>query len=253
MYLLIVILKWWFLHLVSYFHLVSLFLVSCLSCVDLVLWYNLDNLMWCHTFVCLLGLLGVLSKLYLLVSWKSWACIFTICTLFGMLSFLVPIYRGNSTKSQIGWDVHGIQFHIYMHIFMWSLSYVLVFLTLWSQWVWVPVCSCGCSRNNWRCIGCSAHSQGRWCHRVLIGVKLGWSMNYYLLHHSNAISVTSIIIYFMHTFLRSTMCRLHHGMNIILSCDTCFLLKASQQWSLVASCDVFDVMFGVHWYTIRQY
>ena len=112
--------------------------------------------------------------------WKSWACMFTSCILFGMLSFFDPIYRGNSTKSQIGWDVHEIHFHIYMHIFMWSLSYVLVFLTLWSQWVWVPFCLCCCSRNNWRCIGCSAHSQGRWCHHVLIGVKLGWSMNYYL-------------------------------------------------------------------------
>ena len=42
--------------------------------------------------------------------------------------FLWPIYRGNSTKSQIGWDVHEIQFHIHMHIFMWSLSYVLLVL-----------------------------------------------------------------------------------------------------------------------------
>ena len=115
-------------------------------------------------------------------SWKSWACILTSCSSFGMFSFFDPIYRGNSTKSQIGWDVHEFHFHIYMHIFMWSLSYVLlVFLTLWSQWVWVPFCLCCCSRNNWRCIGCSAHSQGMWCHHVLIGVKLGCSMNYYLL------------------------------------------------------------------------
>ena len=106
--------KWWFLYLVSYFSLGIFLWFSYLSCVDLACWYNLDNLLWCHTFVCLLGLLGGLSKLYLLVSWKSWACIFTFCTLFGMLSFLTPIYKGNSTKSQIGWDVHGIQFHIYM-------------------------------------------------------------------------------------------------------------------------------------------
>ena len=61
-------------------------------------------------------------------SWKSWACILTSCSIFGMLSFFDPIYRGNSTKSQIGWDVHEIQFCIYMHIFMWSLSYVLLAL-----------------------------------------------------------------------------------------------------------------------------
>ena len=113
-------------------------------------------------------------------SWKSWAFIFTSCSFFGMFSFFDPIYRGNSTKSQIGWDVHEIHFHIYMHIFMWSLSYVLVFLTIWSRWVWVPFSLCCSSRNIWRCIGCSAHSQGRCCHHVLIGVKLGWSMNYYL-------------------------------------------------------------------------
>ena len=41
------------------------------SCVDLVLWYNLDNLFLCHTFVCLLGLLGVLFKLYLLLILES--------------------------------------------------------------------------------------------------------------------------------------------------------------------------------------
>ena len=114
-------------------------------------------------------------------SWRSWACIFTSCSLFGMFSFFDPIYRGNSTKSQIGWDVHEIHFLIFMHIFMWNLSYVLlVFLTLWSQWVWVPFCLCCCSRNNWRCIGRSAHSQGRWWNHVIIGVMLVWSMNYYL-------------------------------------------------------------------------
>jgi hypothetical protein len=35
------------------------------SCVDLGLWYNLGNLFSCHTCVCFVGLLGVLSKLYL--------------------------------------------------------------------------------------------------------------------------------------------------------------------------------------------
>ena len=35
------------------------------SCVDLGLWYNSDNSFSCHTCVCFLGLIGVLSKLYL--------------------------------------------------------------------------------------------------------------------------------------------------------------------------------------------
>ena len=56
-----------------------------------------------------------------------------------------------------------------------------------------------CSRNNWRCIGCSAHLQGRCWHRVLNGAKLGWSTNNHILHQSNDVLVTSI--YFMHTFL----------------------------------------------------
>ena len=143
MYLLMISFKWWFLHLVFFS-------------------------------------LGI-SLYFGIGSWKSWACILTSCSFRGMLSLFDPIYRGNSTKSQIGWDVHEFHFHIYMHIFMWSLSYVLlVFLTLWSQWVWVPFCLCCCSRNNWRCIGCSAHSQGRCCHHVLFGVKLGWSMNYFV-------------------------------------------------------------------------
>ena len=38
-----------------------------LSCVDLDLSYKLDNLMLCHPLVCLLDLLGVLSKLYFLL------------------------------------------------------------------------------------------------------------------------------------------------------------------------------------------
>lgn len=61
-------------------------------------------------------------------------------------------------------------------------------------------------------------NQGRWCHHVLIWRKLGLSMSYYLLFHSNAISVTSI--YLMHTFLASTLCRLLHGM-------TCFIRLVS--------------------------
>ena len=80
------------------------------------------------------------------------------------------------------------------------------------------------------------------------------TFNWYLLHPSNAISVTSIIIYYMHTFIASTVCRLYHGMLFILSCDICFLSQSIQQWSLVASCDVFDgCVVGIHLYTIRPY
>ena len=84
--------------------------------------------------------------------------------------------------------------------------------------------------------------------------KLEPSLNHYLLHHSNAISVTSIIIYYMHTLLHQSC------VGCIMACYSFFLvilvsfLKASQQWSLVASCDVFDVrVVGIHLYTIRPY
>jgi hypothetical protein len=102
-----------------------------------------------------------------------------------------------------------------MHIFMWSLSYVLVFLTLWSQWVWVPFCWCCCSRNNWRCVGSSAHSQGRWCHHVHIRAKLGWSMILYPFWQSMPLSTTSFQCYLgnkyhhlLHAFLQLVSCTL---------------------------------------------
>ena len=59
MYLLMISSKWWFLHLVSFS-------------------------------------LGI-SLSFGIGSWKFWACIFTSCILFGMLSFVDSIYRGNST------------------------------------------------------------------------------------------------------------------------------------------------------------
>ena len=91
MYLLWISSKWWFIHLASFLH----------------LFFSLS---------------------FGNGSWKSWACILTSCSFLGMLSLFDPIYRENSTKSQIGWDVHVIHFHIYVHIFMWSLSYVLLVL-----------------------------------------------------------------------------------------------------------------------------
>ena len=81
------------------------------------------------------------------------------------------------------------------------------------------------------------------------------TFNWYLLHPSNGISVTSIIIYFMHTFLASTLCRLYLGMIFIsYLVILVFFLKASQRCSLVASCDAFDgCAVGLHLYTIRPY
>ena len=113
-------------------------------------------------------------------SWKYWACILTSCSLFGMLSFFDPIYRELHQVSnwmRCAWSSFS---YLYAHIYVEFVLCILVFLTLWSQWVWVPFCLCCCSRNKWRCIGCSAHSQGRCCYHVLVGVKLGWSMNYFV-------------------------------------------------------------------------
>ena len=59
------------------------------------------------------------------------------------------------------------------------------------------------------------------------------TFNWYLLHPSNVNSVTSIFIFFMHTFLASTFCRLYHGMLFIHSCDTCSL---SQSIPTMISC-----------------
>jgi len=155
------------------------------SCVDLVLWYNLDNLMLRHSFVCLLGLLGVLSKLYLplvLGSLKH-AYLLYVFTLSCFLS--LTQYIGETPPSlkldEMCMDFIFINWYPYAHIHVEFVLCVVGSLTLWSQWVWVPFCLWCCSRNNWRCIGCSAHSQGRCCHHVLFGVKLGWSTNYFLL------------------------------------------------------------------------
>jgi hypothetical protein len=69
------------------------------SCVDLGLWYNLNNLYCVTLFVCLLGLLGILLNYISFGSWKWCACIFTLCTYYGMLPFIDPISRENSNKS----------------------------------------------------------------------------------------------------------------------------------------------------------
>ena len=74
---------------------------------------------------------------------------------------------------------------------------------------------------------CAYWSQARMINELIS------TFNWYLLHPSIDISVTSIIIFFMHSFLASTLCRLHHGMFFILSCDTCFL---SQSIPTMISC-----------------
>ena len=95
---------------------------------------------------------------------------------------------------------------------------------------------------------CAYWSQARMINELLS------TFNWYLLHPSNAISVTSIIIYYMHTLLHQSC------VDCIMACYSFFLvilvsfLKASQQWSLVASCDVFDgCVVGIHLCTIRPY
>ena len=94
---------------------------------------------------------------------------------------------------------------------------------------------------------CAYWSQARMINELLS------TFNWYLLHPSNDISVTSIYSCFL--LLHSTLCRLYLGMIFVsyLVILVSFL-KASQQWSHVASCDVFDgCVVGIHLYTIRPY
>jgi hypothetical protein len=69
-------------------------------CVILILWYILDNLLLCHTFVCIIGLFGVLSKIYLLLVLESLVHAY-LPHVYDMacFTFFDPIYRVNSNKS----------------------------------------------------------------------------------------------------------------------------------------------------------
>ena len=92
-----------------------------------------------------------------------------------------------------------------------------------------------------------------WSQARMLNELLSTTFNWFLLHPSNDISVTSI--YSCILLLHSTLCRLHLGMIFIsyLVILVSFL-KASQWWSLVASCDALDgCVFGLHLYTIRPY
>ena len=92
-----------------------------------------------------------------------------------------------------------------------------------------------------------------WSQARMFNELLSNTFNCYLLHPSNAISVTSI--YSCFPLLHSTLCRLHLGMIFIsYLVILVFFLKASQRCSLVASCDAFDgCAVGLHLYTIRPY
>ena len=96
-------------------------------------------------------------------------------------------------------------------------------------------------------------SRAYWSQARMLNELLSTTFNWFLLHPSNDISVTSIYSCFL--LLHSTLCRLHLGMIFIsyLVILVSFL-KASQRWSHVASCDVFDgCVVGIHLYTIRPY
>jgi hypothetical protein len=98
---------------------------------------SFDTLVW------LLGILGVLSKPYLLLALKSLVHA-NLLNAYFMTCFALfdQTYRGDSIKSKICQDMHEIQVHIYIHIFIWILSYVLLFFQLlWTQWIWGPYCA----------------------------------------------------------------------------------------------------------------
>ena len=144
MYLLWISSKCWFIHLVSFLHLV---------------------------FLCLLvSVLESLEHAYLLLV-SSLACFLSLTQYIG------------ETPPSLKLDEMCMKF-IFISIctylcggcpmYCW-FSNSLVLMSLGTLFV----CD-DCSRNNWRCIGCSSHSQGRCCHHVLTIVKLGSSMNYYL-------------------------------------------------------------------------
>ena len=87
-----------------------------------------------------------------------------------------------------------------------------------------------------------------WSQARMLNELLSTTFNWFLLHPSNDISVTSI--YSCIIFLHSTLCRLHLGMIFIsyLVILVSFL-KASQRWSHVGSCGVFyECVVGIHLY-----
>ena len=69
-------------------------------CVDLILRYNLDNILLSYTFCVLLALLGVLVQtISSFCSWKYCARIFTQIYPMACFTFFDHIYRINSIKS----------------------------------------------------------------------------------------------------------------------------------------------------------
>jgi hypothetical protein len=82
---------------VLYVHLVlpsSLVKLRDKSCADLVLWYNLDGLMWYRNILCLLVLLGILFKFHFILVLVSLAHhVLTKFILYGILYLFDPTYR----------------------------------------------------------------------------------------------------------------------------------------------------------------
>ena len=145
MYILWISSKWWFIHLVSFLHL-FFFLCHLVSVLE-----SLEHAYYLHvvSLACFLSLTQYIGETPPSLKLDEMCMKFIFIYVCTYLSGVCPMYCWFSNS--------------------------LVPMSL------VPFCLCCCSRNNWRCIGCSAHSQGRWCHHVLIGVKLGCSTNYYLL------------------------------------------------------------------------
>ena len=134
--------KWWFLHLVSFSLGISLFFVSGFE--------SLEHACLLHVFhlACFLSLTQYIGETPPSLKLDEMCMKFIFISICTYLCGVCPMYC---------WFSNSLV----------PMSLGTIFL-------------CCCSRNNWRCIGCSAHSQGRCCHHVHIGVKLGWSMNYYL-------------------------------------------------------------------------
>ena len=118
-----------------------------------------------------------------------------------------------------------------------------------------------------RCIGCLSHFQWKCLHHMLIGAKLGWLINSYLLHQPHAISVTSIhphayfysiqpcvgfiMAWKVFICLCCSYCKFYSALMILVA-----FLNASQlsPFSLSDICDAcVEVEFEVHYYTIWEY
>ena len=81
--------------------------------------------------------------------------------------------------------------YLYAHIYVEFLLCIVVWLTTLDP-ISLGTILLECVLGTWRCIGCLSHLQWKCLHHMLIGAKLGWLRNSYLLHQPYVISVTSI-------------------------------------------------------------